>query len=189
MPEKGPGSVDAEREERTTSADWIAVGKVGRAHGLNGELRFFPYNDGSSVFEVIDQVQLDLKGNIMKTRVTQLRGGARFLIMRLDGVRGRQDAEKWTHAELSVPAELFEELDDGEFYGFELEGLDVIHPKSGKKVGRVDELVDFGAGPILRVRYRGVELFVPFAEPYVGGVDLDAGLIEVDADEILELHR
>jgi ribosomal 30S subunit maturation factor RimM len=49
----------------------------------------------------------------------------------------------------------------------------------------VQNLVDFGAGDLLEIRVKGQNVFVPFAAPYIGAIDLQAGTVEVEANDFL----
>lgn len=164
---------------------WVLFGKLGRPHGLRGELRLFLLHEASPHLDLLDAVRLEGEAGTLETRIVNLRRGTKSPLVRLDGIAGREDAERWVHAKLWVPTEVFPETDEGEFYGWELQGLEVVDAE-GRRVGKVRALRDFGAGDLLEIRVRGRDVFVPFAEPYVLEVDIEAGRVVAEVDEWLD---
>lgn len=165
-------------------ADWVRFGTLGRAHGLKGEIRFFPLHADSEFVADADTVEVRHQAASRRLKVTRARMGGGKWLLQLEGIRFRDQAEALVGWELWVPATLFPQPEDGEFYGYQLQGLRVVDP-SGEEVGEVLALVDFGAGDLLEVRIGRQEIYVPFAEPYVGEIDLEHGTVEVDATDWL----
>ena len=166
---------------------WVEWAKCGRPHGLRGEVRLFLHNRSSLSFENVSDVQLVLAdGTTKATKLIAHRPGPKARIVRFECAPGRNEAETLTNARVLVPENVFPELTEAEWYAYELEGLKVIDHVAGKEIGVVERLVDFGAGDLLEVRVGGRTYFLPFAEPYVGEVDLEAGTVEVELDEFLE---
>lgn len=170
------------------SDDWIEWAKVGRPHGLRGEVRLFLHNPDSDAIERVDRVRLGRSvEDAIPLRITSLRPGPKAWIVCFDGVNGRNDAEAITNALVFVPADLFPPLDrdDEGYYAFELEGLQVLDPQ-GKAIGKVMSFVDFGAGDMLLIRHEGDQTYVPFSAPYVGEISLDEGTIVVDIMDLAD---
>lgn len=161
---------------------WLPFAKLGRAHGLRGELRLNLYNPESEHLGEVDLVRLELAGQSMSTRVESVRGDRAKLLVRLAAIRSRDDAERWTNAELSVPEALFAPIeDDDAFYAWQLEGLEA-RDDAGRAVGVVRAVVNHGAGDILVVQSpRGLRE-LPFADPFVGEINLDEGWVCVELD-------
>ena len=99
----------------------------------------------------------------------------------LPGVTDRDAAAKWIGARIWVPREALPELEPGEFYQTDLEGLQVVN-EAGDDLGRVTHLFDNGAHDVLVTRDEaGRERLIPYVlDVYVKSVDLDAGRITVD---------
>lgn len=170
---------DTSRED-----EWIEWGKIGRPHGLRGELRLFLHFAESEHLGDVQEVRVRTAETTSIQKIASLRPGPKGAIVAFEGVRDRNAADRLKNAVVDVRASLFPpaEHDDDEFYAFELEGLDAVDAE-GKRIGIVDGIVDFGAGELLALR-RGPDVtFLPFAEPYVGAVDLDAGTVVVDPGE------
>lgn len=166
---------------------WVEWAKCGRPHGLRGEVRLFLHNPSSTITKNVTDVQLILPdGSTRLTRLVAVRQGPKSAIARFECAPGRNESETLTNARVLVPEDIFPELTDEEWYAYELEGLTAIDHVAGKEIGVVERLVDFGAGDLLEVRVGGRTYFLPFAEPYVGEVDLEKGTVEVELGEFLE---
>lgn len=160
-------------------SDRVELGRVGRAHGIRGEVRFFAHNRESDVWQRLDAVELRLGDRVLETRVTNARVTPKCWLLTFADLNDRSAVEAWTHATVHVPAALFPPLTDDEYYAWQLEGLALVD-HAGRRRGHVTELTDFGAGDLLRVRLDGRDEFVPLADPWVLSIDLDEGLVHVD---------
>ena len=124
-------------------------------------------------------------GESRSLQIASIRAGSKALLVRFDGIANKTQAEALTHATLWADASQLDPPTDDEFYAFQLEGLNAVD-SSGSVIGEVRGLTDFGAGEILIVatRLHG-EVMLPFADPYVGAVDLDAGTVDVQLDDFV----
>lgn len=166
--------------------DWVAWATLGRPHGLRGELRLHLSYPDSPHLEAIDQVRLQFEGRTLDTRIAHVRPGTKAPLIALQGLRFRDEAAAWTGATVLVPATVFDELGDDEFYGYQLEGLTLVDA-TGTELGTVLEVADFGAGDLLDVRFTdGRNEYVPFMAPWVLDVDVDAGTVRVDLTDLFD---
>jgi 16S rRNA processing protein RimM len=164
-----------------TRPDWIEVGRIARAHGLQGEVRIDPSTDNPERFAPGSIVYVGPPGRELRClEMTGIRGEAALPIVAFAGVETRDDAEALRGLALWVPGAELPALEEGEFYPFELEGLDVRTP-DGVAVGRVEELLDAPANEVLVVRLvDGRQLLLPFVEAAVPSIDVDEGYLVVD---------
>ena len=168
------------------TSKWVPFGKLGRPHGVRGELRLFPFNDATEVIAELRTVRLvSPQGKSRDATVERIRTGTRTWIARFRGFDDRTAAEEWVHSEVHIPEELLAPLDDDEFYAYQLEGLQAVDG-DGRGLGTVVTLTSFGAGDILVVRIAGDEVLLPFQDPYVGEIDLEAGTVLVDPGDLVD---
>ncbi|MGH1564926.1 ribosome maturation factor RimM [Mumia sp. DW29H23] len=159
----------------------IVVGRVGRAHGIRGEVsidlttdeperRFAP---GSSVV-LRPRSGADRTMSVRSARPHQGR-----LLVTFDAVPDRTAAEALRGAQVVVDVDASERPDDPEeFYDHQLEGLRVL--SGGVERGTVREVLHLPAQDMLAVeRPDGVEVLVPFVVALVPEVDLEAGVVHV----------
>ena len=84
--------------------------------------------------------------------------------------------------EICVPEAETVELEEGEFFDWELEGC-AVETVEGETLGTVLELMRTGAGEILDVKGAAKEYLIPFAERICTEVDIEKKLIRIDAPE------
>ena len=142
----------------------VQVGKVGKPHGLEGA---FVIEQASDDPERFAQGASLLVGGEPARIVESKRAGGRPVI-RLDRDAARGDAIEVDRSELPEPEE-------GEYYAFQLVGLEV-EESGGAKLGRVTEV---SSGPANDVLELDTGLALPLVDACVLKVDLDAGRILV----------
>lgn len=154
----------------------VLVGRVGRAHGLRGEVSVHVVTDEPERrFAVGAELLVD--GRARTVASTRSQGGT--LLLRLDGVADRTAAEALRGRELwaSVPAD--EEPDaEGEYYDRQLVGLAVLDAQ-GSAAGTIGEVLHLPAHDVLVVRTASGDRLVPFVTELVPVVDLAAGHVQV----------
>ncbi|WP_370614767.1 ribosome maturation factor RimM [Mumia sp. Pv 4-285] len=159
----------------------IVVGRIGRAHGIRGEVsidlttdeperRFAP---GSSVV-VRPRSGVDRKLVIGSVRPHQGR-----LLVTFPAVPDRTAAEALRGSQIVVDVDPDERPDDPEeFYDHQLEGLKVV--SGGVDRGTVRAVLHLPVQDVLAVeRPDGTEVLVPFVAALVLEVDLDEGVVHV----------
>ena len=78
-----------------------------------------------------------------------------------------------------MPRSRLPEPEPDEFYHADLVGLEARDP-SGRSLGRVRAVQDFGAGELLEIELEsGTSEFVPFTRAAVPEVDLEDGFVTV----------
>lgn len=118
--------------------------------------------------------------------MTSVRDGNRdCLLVAFAGVQNREAADALRGWVLEVPSSELPELEEGEFYPFDLAGLEA-RGADGRVLGTVIELFDTPAQSVLSVRLEaGGEALVPFLMESVPVVDVAGGFLVV-AEGFLE---
>ena len=150
--------------------NWIRVGKVTRTHGLKGELKFYPSEQNSATVQSGQRVCL---GEI-QLKIESVRGVKSPFILKLGGINNIEAAKSFAGHEVRVAREDFEPLPEGEFYRFEIEGLNVFND-TGKYYGVIEEIVETGSNDVYVVRGEGKEWLIPMIDSVVQTIDLEQG--------------
>ncbi|MCW2830342.1 MAG: ribosome maturation factor RimM [Aeromicrobium sp.] len=168
----------------------VVIGRIGRAHGIRGELnvdirtdeperRFAP---GSSV--VCGQRTLTVK--------TSRQHGGR-LVVAFEEVPDRTAAERLHGIVLEAVVDPDDTPDDpDDFYDHQLVGLEVRIDRDGDQpvVGTVTGLVHLPYQDTLSVDIDGREVFIPFVTELVPVVDVAGGYVTVeDVEGLLDPAR
>jgi len=169
----------------------VVVGRVGRAHGVRGEVAVdVRTDDPESRFVVGATLQTDPAAagplTVASTRPHQGR-----LLVRFDEVADRDAADGLRGVLLTVEvAEEDRPPDPEEFYDHQLVGLQV-RDDAGGVVGEVAEVLHHPAHDVLVVRRgAGPDALVPFVAALVPDVDLEHGRLTVaDRPGLLDPDR
>jgi len=160
----------------------VVMGRIGGAYGVHGMVRVVPLSEDPLALASQPQwwLQVGREGEWRPRRVNEARAHGNALVASLEGVASREEAEGLRGAMVGVPRAALPPLQAGEIYWADLEGLGVVN-REGVALGRVVELMDNGAHPILRVRAdEGDERLIPWVPAHVDRVDVAAGRIDVD---------
>lgn len=157
----------------------VECGVLGRPVGLRGEL-IVSWPNGVSPVQIGEELFVSARGKTKhKTlKVAALRRQGRFSVVRFEGVADRTAAEKLRGARLFVRRERLPKLPRGEYYTFEILGLEV-ETEDGQKLGRVENIFSTGANDVYEVRKGKKEILIPAVDNVIMKIDLKAGLIIV----------
>ena len=146
------------------SDELVRVGRVGKPHGLDGSFFVEHGSDDEGRFAVGATIHLD--GAPAKV-VASKRSRGRPVI--------RLDREADRGSELAVPRGDLPPPDGGEFYEFQLVGLEA-EEEGGRALGRVAAVQPGVANDVLEL---DSGLLLPLVEACVRKVDLEAGRISI----------
>ena len=166
----------------------VAVGRVGKAHGIRGDAFVEPWTDAPDErFSPGARLSTEPAERGPLT-VESARQHSGKLVVHFAGVDDRNAIEALRGTVLLVPASARPPIEDpDEFYDTDLIGLNVrtVH---GQALGPVTDVLHSPAGSLLAIDIAGREVLVPFRTEFVPTVDLAAGIAEVDPpDGLLEL--
>ncbi len=171
--------------------EWIEVGRISRPHGVHGEVRMSLSSDNPERFQPGAQLharpgRTGVAGSRLLEQlpltVESVRGDEAFPIVAFREIEDRGRAEALGGYVLEVRSEDLPELDEDEFYPFDLTGLDARDP-SGSVMGRIVDALDSPAHAILVVSLKaGGEALVPFVRAAVPVVAMEAGYLVVDPE-------
>jgi 16S rRNA processing protein RimM len=148
-----------------SQTDRVAVGRVGRPHGVHGAFFVEGPSEREDAFAVGATV---LAGDEPAKVISSSRGSGGRPVIKLD-----RAVERGT--ELAVERTALPQLDDDEFYVFDLVGL-AVQEEEGRSLGRVREVLQYPANDVLELD-SGVSL--PLVEACVRSVDVEGGRIVV----------
>jgi len=158
----------------------LKVGRIGRAHGIRGEVTVTPLTDDPGArFAVGSVLQTDSAVRPVLT-VSGARKSGPVQVVGFDGIPDRNAAEQLRGIQLFVDAGSLPEPDEDEYYDHQLIGL-AVHHRNGDVLGSVVDVMHPPAAPVLVVkRPDDSEELVPFVRAIVPDVDLAAGRLVVD---------
>lgn len=160
----------------------IPVGRITRPHGVRGLLKIFPYGETLSVLSAGDTLYVRSAAGTVVMTVADLRPQGRLWIGRLEESASMEAAEALAGAEVLVSEEMLPPAGEGEYYHYQLIGLDV-ETKSGEPVGVLKGILEAGGNDVYAVERDGREVLIPAVEDIIVQVDLENGRMIIDPPE------
>jgi len=151
----------------------IAIGELVGAHGVRGEARVRPFNPGSSALSDVSEVFL-LRGDAAasRRRLERARPHGAVWLVALEGVSTPEEVRVLTRTRVAVRERDLPRLGPGQFYCYQLMGLEVVDD-AGRTLGKVADVLPTAANDVLVVRGGGEEHLIPMIDRVVVCVDLE----------------
>ena len=157
-------------------ADLLVMGRVGRPHGVHGELKIFPETDDPHRFEKIDQVYLGLTASdttpfaIEGVRYQTNKKGL-VVLLKLVSITSRESADRLKQLTVFARESDLPPLDDDEYFIHDLIGLHVVDLEASP-LGQVKDVLDLPAHRVyLIARDSGEEVMVPAVPAFIEAID------------------
>jgi len=155
-------------------AGFVAVGFVRAPRGVLGELSVEPMTDFAERFQP--------GAAVWAAGVSYTVAGARphrdALLVQLEGIESRGQAEPLRGLLLEVPDVTLTPLEQGRYYRFQIVGMDVVDTE-GAPLGQIQEVLETGANDVYIVHDAESELLIPAIDSVVQDVDIDANRMVV----------
>lgn len=165
------------------AGELIAIGRIGSARGVRGELFVQPFTDVPEERFAVGSVLDTEPASAGPLSVDYLNLGGPKMVLRFAGVDTRQAAEALRGVQLVIPASARPVIDDpDEFYASDLVGL-AARTADGGELGPIVDVIDIAGADYLVLQFGGAERLVPFVEAIVPTVDIAAGLVVIAPPE------
>ncbi len=162
----------------------VAVALAVKVRGLKGEVVAELLTDFPARFEGLERliaVRPDGSRETLRLEEHWLQGDR--IVLKFEGFDSIEDARALVGCELTVPESERVELEEDEYYDWELEGCRV-EKLSGESVGVVSGVMHMSASDLLVVKgAEGREHLIPLVEEICVSVDIKDQLIRIDAPE------
>ncbi len=168
--------------------DTVVVGRIGRPHGVRGEVTVEVRTDDPDLRFVPGAVLRTDPADRGPITITRVHWHGTTLLLTLEGVDSREAAEAVRNTELLVDVADLPEIEDPDsFYDHQLVGLTARLP-DGSVLGEVTAVRHEAQDLLVVRRTDAPDALIPFVSAIVPTVDLDGGLVVVDPPEgLLEL--
>ncbi|SNX28168.1 16S rRNA processing protein RimM [Polynucleobacter meluiroseus] len=173
----------------------IELGVVQDAQGLQGQIKVRPHASDPVALLSCKEIWLSLiprrsagvdpslePASLRLYRVKQSKFHSGTVLIALDGIADRDQAEALKGARLLVGRELFPKVESDSYYWVDLIGCQVNNLQ-GESLGDVIEMTDNGAHGVIAIgdaESQAVKYLVPFVKEIVHQVDLPNKLITLD---------
>lgn len=172
---------------------YLVIGEILRPHGIRGEVRTRIVSDYPDRLTTLKKVYLGDSAHDARPRehlLNKVRFNKEFALLTLDGYRSREDADRVRNKIVMIDIADAAPLEQGEYYLFELIGLNVS--ADGQEIGVIREVLQTGANDVYVVASEDYgDILIPAHEQTVVDIDFDAecvcmtlpeGLLPTDKD-------
>ena len=160
------GSADDSAEPR-----FLVIGRILKPHGVRGEVRVEIHTDLPERFEWLDTVYVG-KESPRSVGVEGVRYHKSWALLKLEGYDDRESAASLRSEWLQVPEEQSIPLEDGEYFLYQLVGLNV-YTDSGRHLGHIAEVLETKANNVFIVRGPQGEILIPDTDEVVLNIDFE----------------
>jgi 16S rRNA processing protein RimM len=194
----------SEEPETSSSERLVPLGEIVGTHGVGGLLRFRSYSAPADALGAPRTIFLQAKiarvtprgraatpNRVVSAPVVRpprsalllsARPLGRVILLQFEGVTTIDAATPFVGSVLSIPERELPATEPGEFYAYQLEGLEVV-TRDGGHVGTVDHLFPTGSNEVLVVRDGAREYLIPVIEDVVRTIDLAERKVVIDPIE------
>lgn len=164
--------------------EYYYVGKIVGTHALKGEVKIYSESDFKEArFKKGNVLFIDYSGEKVEVTVASHREHKEFDLVSFEGLNSINDVEKYVKCELYVEETQLDDLEEDEFYYFELIGCTVLTDKD-EELGIVKNVVNYGASDILVISgTNNKEVMIPFVNDFILDVDLETRTIKINPVE------
>jgi 16S rRNA processing protein RimM len=172
------------------SLDLVNIGRITAVYGVKGWVKIHSYTEIAEDVFAYNPWWLKTAHGVKQVEVDEARPHGKGFVAHIKGIDDRDQAASLTSVDIAVERDLLPDLDEGEYYWSQLEGLSVITTFNGEaqRLGRVIKLMETGANDVLVVAPDDQsidqrERLIPYVpEQFILAIDLAAGEMRVDWD-------
>lgn len=170
------GSVADSAEPR-----FLIIGRAGKPHGVRGEIRIEVHTDLPERFTWLERVFVSRKQHDLAPRpvmVESVRFHQKNALLKFEGYDSREQVGALRSHWLFVPEDEAIPLEEGEFYAYQLVGMEV-HTDEGVYLGKIKEILQTKANDVYIVQGPEGEVLLPETDEVVREIDIDSGRVTV----------
>lgn len=154
----------------------VVIGKAGAPHGIFGEVRVFPLTDFPERFRGMTEVYVGDE----RLSIAGVRYQNGTILLRFAGYETREMAATLTGRLLTVEREEAVPLSEGEYYTFDIIGLQV-EDEAGNILGKVTDVLQTGSNDVYVTKEseEWKELLIPALKSVVRRISIAEGKMVV----------
>jgi 16S rRNA processing protein RimM len=176
----------------------VRIGKIVGCHGVRGDLKIRPASDAQwvgSLREIIlhpgksssprnpaQKIPTEKEPAPRSYKIRKAWFHGNLVLMHLEGVDTRNDAELLVEATLYARRDDLPEPAEDEFWADDVIGLSVIDAETGRKRGEVKDLLSSSGQDYLEIKLEesNETIIIPFLNHFFPEVDVEKGELKID---------
>jgi 16S rRNA processing protein RimM len=169
--------------------DCFYLGKIVKKYSFKGELLIKLDTDEPDIYDGLDSVFIDLRGNLVPFFIehSQLHK-SELLRIKFEDVDSESDADALMKSDLYLPLDFLPKLEGDKFYFHEVIGFNVEDKKHGH-IGIIKAINDSTAQALFEIDKDGIEILIPMNDHFIEKVDKKNKTVFVETPEgLIELY-
>ncbi len=163
--------------------DKVSIGKITKPKGVKGEIRVIPLTDNLLRFRQLDEIAvIDDSGESLTYEVESLVVTGKTILLKLKGVDSRNQAEEFRGKEIVIDKVQIFPLDKGDYYIFQIIGLEAFD-ENGEYLGEIVDVLKNPGNDVFILRRQEKEYLIPAVKEIVKNVDLKDRKIVINCIE------
>ena len=159
--------------------DFFPIGRVIKPHGVRGKVKIDYFGEDAAQFHLYPRVFIkDGTGRLKSYEVIEATPQLPRLILQLNGIETPEEVQALAGREIFIGREFLPELREGEYYWFEILGMEV-ETEEGRRIGRIKEILPTGANDVYVVQGGRREIFLPAVEGVIQSIDRGRKVMKV----------
>ena len=152
--------------------EYIEIGQIVNTNGLKGVVKVNPFTDDISKFEELKYIYIQLKSELKKVKIEQVRYNKNQVLLKLEGIDSIEEAEKYRNFYLKIEKKSQEELGEDTYYIVDLIGINV-YSENDEYLGTIEDVFPTGSSDVYVVKDNlGKQILVPAIAEVVKEVEL-----------------
>ena len=156
----------------------LVVGRIGRAHGLRGEVTIEVRTDQPEIRFADGSVLVTDPESAGPLKVIHAKNHSGRMLIIFEGIDDRTKAEQVRNTLLFAEVDPEAVSVEDEYYDFQLIGASVTL-LDGTQIGEVTDVIHLPAQDLLAVQYHEREVLIPFIHQFVPKIDIKAKQIVI----------
>ncbi len=173
---------------KSDHSDFVALAKIIKAHGLNGEVKIQLYFENSDTIR--DNMKVTLiwsDGRERELNIEYIKYSIPRPRIKFREILTREDTDEIREAEICLPRNDLPETEEDEFYLQDLIGFEIIDENS-QTLGLVSDVQIMPANDILVLDYQNKEVLIPMIDDIIKLIDFENNRIIIQVmDGLLDL--
>lgn len=162
-----------------TDGGLLHIGTISGTHGLRGDLKVRPTAEGLHVLLSAAELRLACPdGKQISVQVAKSAPHKQGVLLHLKGLDHINAVESLVNADIVLPYDHLPELEEGEYYWHQLEGLQVVDSEHGI-LGTLISTLETGAHEIYVVKGDHGEIMIPAVDAFIKDIDVQGGTMQV----------
>lgn len=169
--------------------DCFYLGKIVKKYSFKGELLAKLDTDEPELYENLDAIFIDLRGNLVPFFVesSQLHKSD-LLRLNFEDVDSEADADTLLKCDLYLPIDLLPKLEGNKFYFHEVIGFKITDENFGE-VGIIKRVNDSTAQALFEIDRNSIEILIPMNDEFIVNVDRKNKTVFVNTPEgLIDLY-